>query len=161
MKSFAMAIDRQSSLIMPKSSLWEVSEETACLQGTGSRKSDGFTLVELLITIAIIGILTAIAIPSYQLYLIKSRRIDATSTLTQIQLAEEKYRGNNLGYATLTQLGLTPSSSYYSFTVTSSGDDYTLLAKAIGNQVMDTMCPTLAISQSSTGISQTPANCWK
>ena len=125
------------------------------------RRTGGFTLIELMIVVAIIGILAAIAIPSYQEYIIKSRRIEATSTLTQIQLAEEKYRGNNLSYGTLLQLGLAPASSYYTFSVTSSGDTYTLAATAIGNQASDPVCANLSIVQSSTGITLTPASCWK
>jgi type IV pilus assembly protein PilE len=124
-------------------------------------RHSGFTLIELLITVVIVGILMAIAMPSYGTYIVKARRIEATSVLTQIQLAQEKYRGNNLAYAKLTQLGLSPTSSYYTFSVTPTGDEYTLTAKAIGNQASDTQCSTILIQQLNTGVSQTPAACWK
>jgi type IV pilus assembly protein PilE len=124
-------------------------------------RHSGFTLIELLITVVIVGILLSIAIPSYGAYIVKARRIEATTALTQIQMAQEKYRGNNLAYATLTQLGLNPTSAYYTFSVTAANDEYTLTAKAIGNQVSDVPCSTLSIQQLSTGVSQTPAPCWK
>ncbi|MFO8046335.1 MAG: prepilin-type N-terminal cleavage/methylation domain-containing protein, partial [Halomonas sp.] len=52
---------------------------------TGStRRSAGFTLIELMIAVAVIGILAAIAIPRYQSYVEKARRTDAMSALTTI-----------------------------------------------------------------------------
>ncbi|WP_288842083.1 type IV pilin protein [uncultured Deefgea sp.] len=73
-----------------------------------SYRSRGFTLIELLIVIAIIGILAAIAVPSYSEYIKKSRRTDATVLLSQIQQTQEKYRANNTSYAaTVAALGLT------------------------------------------------------
>ena len=44
----------------------------------------GFTLIELLIVVSILGIIVAIAVPSYQNYTMKARRADATATLMQI-----------------------------------------------------------------------------
>lgn len=55
----------------------------------------GFTLIELMITIAIVGILSAIAYPSYQDYVRKARRADAqTGLLELVQFMERLYTGN-------------------------------------------------------------------
>jgi len=59
-----------------------------------------FTLIELMITVAIVGILAAIAYPSYTEYVMKGRRSDAKAGLLSLQLAQEKYRANCLQYAT-------------------------------------------------------------
>jgi type IV pilus assembly protein PilE len=60
----------------------------------------GFTLIELLIVVVVIGILTAIAVPSYMDSVRKSRRADGKTALMTYAQAQEKYRANNPTYAT-------------------------------------------------------------
>lgn len=68
--------------------------------------SNGFTLIELMIVIAIVGVLAAIALPAYQDYAKKARRADAMGGLLNIQLSLEKWRANNASYTDdLTDLG--------------------------------------------------------
>jgi len=77
-------------------------------------KSKGFTLVELMITVAIVAILAAIAIPGYQRFTEKARRSDGTSELTQIMNMQERFYINNFPptYTTdLTQLGFSVSNN--------------------------------------------------
>ena len=59
----------------------------------------GFTLIELMIAISIIGILASVAYPSYQDSVRQGRRADAKSTLLALQLEIEKRRANNISYA--------------------------------------------------------------
>ena len=65
-----------------------------------SYKNRGFTLIELMITVAIIVILASIAYPSYQGYVLRAKRGDAKVALLSLQLAQEKYRANCVQYAT-------------------------------------------------------------
>ena len=59
----------------------------------------GLTLIELLIVIAIIGILAAVAVPTYTGYMVRARRADAKTILEQVRAAQEMWRGEHGSYA--------------------------------------------------------------
>lgn len=86
------------------------------------KKNAGFTLVELMVTVAIIGILASIAIPSYSNYVIRSNRSAAQQFMLAIASKQEQYMLDNRSYASTTAaLGLTtlPSeiSGKYTFSI--------------------------------------------
>ncbi|WP_046350243.1 type IV pilin protein [Janthinobacterium sp. B9-8] len=62
------------------------------------RLSAGFTLIEIMITVAIIGILASIAVPSYQDYVIRSRLVEAQSKLSETRVQLEQFFMNNRSY---------------------------------------------------------------
>ena len=125
----------------------------------------GFTLIELMIVVAIVAILAAIAIPSYQDQVRKSRRADALRVLGEIRMAQERWRADNPSYGTLAQVGNPgAASAYYSYTVTgNTATAYTITATAVSGKGQDndkqagTSCTPLTINQAG---AKTPAACW-
>lgn len=114
--------------------------------------SAGLTLIELLVAVAILGILASIALPSYQSYVRKSRRADAFVTLSRIQLAEEKWRANNATYGTLSNIGVSATSDqgYYSLSIgnapTATSYVATATAASGSSQASDTGCTSITIT---------------
>lgn len=119
----------------------------------------GITLLELIITVAIIAILASIAYPSFQAHMLKSRRAEALEHLLSAQLKQEEQRVTSGSYTTDFALLGGASIANYTFASTVSGASYTLTATAISGlpQAKDTGCTTLTINQQD---QKTPANCW-
>lgn len=127
-------------------------------------KSRGFTLLELMIVVAVIAILAAIAFPSYQQHVRTSRRAQAKADLMEVsQLLERQFTADR-DYRTFVlnpPLDRSPRTgdTYYRLSLTAvTRTAYTLQAEPVGTQTVDA-CATLTVSQ--TG-ARTPATgrCW-
>lgn len=132
----------------------------------------GFTLIELMVVVAIIGILAAIVYPSYVQYVTKSNRSAAESFLLSVSNKQEQYVLDARQYAaTLNALSLvvpTAVAKHYSVTVAANNaatpPSYTITATPINTQLAnDTKCANLTLDQNGVkGISGTGtvATCW-
>ncbi|WP_114239463.1 type IV pilin protein [Dyella sp. C9] len=133
-----------------------------------SSSTRGFSLIELLVTVIILSVLAAIAIPSYWQYVTRGRRTDATRALQDVASREESYFFSNSAYTSSpTALGISSPTMYSPFytvsVVSASTTAYVAQAVPISTQAKDTACATLSInqagSQMTTGTA-TPATCW-
>ena len=129
-------------------------------------KEKGFTLIEMLIVVATIGILAMVAYPSYQSYAFESRRADAHTAILRIQLAQENWRANHSSYTNdMSSVGLnvstTSSEGFYTLSVNNaSSTGYKITADATGSQAGDTGCTKIELTKSTSGENKSPATCW-
>jgi type IV pilus assembly protein PilE len=126
------------------------------------KRSSGFTLIELMIAVAIIAILAAIAVPSYSEYVTRAKRADGKAALLQVQLAEEKWRANHTSYGSSTDIGISSSpDNHYAITYADIGaNTYTATADP---GFTDAKCDNLSINQAgdkTASGSDSDANCW-
>ncbi|MES1938937.1 type IV pilus biogenesis protein PilE [Salinisphaera sp. T5B8] len=113
------------------------------------RATKGFTLIELMITVAIVGILAAIAYPSYLDQVRQSRRADAQSALLQAANRQERYFTTQYTYAdTLDKLGMPAVTENDAYTLNVRGDanGFVITATAQNDQVNDD-CTSLTINE--------------
>lgn len=136
---------------------------------------NGFTMMELMIVVVIIGIIATVAIPSYTHYIAKATRSAGTSILTQGSNRQEQFRIDNKTYAsTMTQLGFsanpllvtsdgspttTAANAAYSVAISAqTATTFTLTATAQGTQAnRDAACTPLTLTHRS---ERTPPDCW-
>lgn len=135
------------------------------IRGTGDRQfMRGFTLIEIMIVVAVIAILAAIAVPSYQEFVRKARRADGKEALVRLQVEQEKWRTNNATYTgTIGNLGLgaTSAEGRYTIAITAnSATGFTATATGTGSQASDTGCTVLTLTVAAGGEAKTPATCW-
>lgn len=128
----------------------------------------GFTLIELMIAVAIVGILAAIAYPSYQQFVISSGRSEAMTALLDAASKQEQFFADNRQYtASMADLGLSNSteSDLYSLSATVNAQSFVITATpASGVALEDGECTSFTINEvgvkGSTGSADTDT-CWK
>ncbi|HEY1092203.1 MAG TPA: type IV pilin protein [Burkholderiaceae bacterium] len=134
-------------------------------------ESRGFTLIELMVVVVVLGIIAAIAYPAYTKQINRTRRSDAVAALGILQQAQERYRANSQVYADTLELLKMDSHSpkkYYVIAIQQAGPTgYTITATAAsgGLQANDAECTGFTLTMNGANITTSatgsnPANCW-
>lgn len=134
-------------------------------------KKQGFTLTELITTVAILALLAAVAIPSYTKQIRKTRRADAKAALLELSQRQETYYSDwNRYTATIANLGWgsgnVSKEGFYTLSIPSANTrTFTVTATATGTQLKDTDCKVFQITNTGQKTSEnsggTPTTeCW-
>lgn len=129
-------------------------------------QNTGFTLIELMIVVVIIGILAAVAYPQYRDFALRSNRAEAKALLVDAAARQERFFTDNNSYADdMTDLGyganpaVSENNLYSVSAVTPTATTYTLTATAQGGQIDDTDCLTFTLDNLNVKTATT-AECW-
>ncbi len=135
------------------------------------QQQTGFTLIELMIVVAIVAILAGIGYPSYSSYIQATNRNDAKAALYKLVNLQEQHYLDFDRYATSLASGALPGwgdgTDYYDFALDASSSEtsYTAVATATGKQLADTNCHKFFINQfnvtsAETNTGASADDCW-
>jgi prepilin-type N-terminal cleavage/methylation domain len=132
------------------------------------RPSQGVTLIELILTMAIVGILASVSYPAMSHYVRESRRAEARNELSHIAGLQEQFFLQTEHYASLSALGLNTAADnsyltengYYRITAAVSASAFLLTAMATGSQSSDPDCQMFSLAQDGARDSSSHDRCW-
>ncbi len=109
----------------------------------------GFTLIEMVVALAIVAILIIVSLPNYEEQMMQGRRSDGSTALTIFSQRVERYFLENGSYsgATTSIYKETSDEKHYTLSITTTDNSYQLQATATGVQVGDTLCGNLTLNE--------------
>ena len=127
---------------------------------SSQQATNGFSLIELMISVAIVGVLASIAYPYYGDFVQKTRRTDAQLALLEQVQAMERCKATNYSFTGCTLSSTTSPEGHYTLTLTSTASSYTIEADGIGVQAQDTECNNMSINNLGVRTPDASADCW-
>jgi type IV pilus assembly protein PilE len=134
--------------------VWPQGAQTSDMNSSRLTSVTGFTLIEMLFSVMLMGLIMGIALPSFEQQWLKSRRQALQNNLLQLHLRQLQWRGLHALYADkISDLGnIHVNSTLYSLSLDNvSTQTYTLHAQAIGHQTRDVNCRVMSLRMSSNG----------
>ena len=142
-------------MLEPTPDLLNNSPHMNAKESLARRRLNGFTLIELMIAVAVVGILLAVALPSFMDSIRKGRRSEAFTALSALQQAQERWRSNRPGYtsdlSTATGLNVPAISTGGHYTISvptasATATGYEAIANgSASSQVNDSQCAKLGV----------------
>lgn len=148
-RAAAPACARATSIIRTPCASQPAAELVAARPRRAAPHCGGYTLIELMVGIAVVAVLSSLVLPTFEGPLQKARRADVLVSMMQIQAAQERFRSNATSYGSLAQIGIagTSPAGHYTLQASAAGvDGYEVHATATGAQARDTACRHLKLS---------------
>lgn len=126
-----------------------------------------FVLVEMMVVVALLGILLAMLVPGYQQQVLSSYRIEATQEMLRLAVLQQQYYLEQQSYTADLSLLAAPDDSFltasgrYRISAVASAQGYILQADAVGAQRKDAACQWFRLDQSGQKLSGPTADCWR
>lgn len=128
--------------------------------------ASAFVLVEMMVVVALFGILLAMIVPGYQQQVLNSYRFEATQELLRLAVLQQQFYLEQQHYTAALSSLAAPDDSYltasgrYKISAVAAAQGFLLQAEAVGPQRKDVACQWFRLDQTGQKLSSPTADCW-